>query len=169
MLPAEQFAVAVPAPVQGYFQPDVGGKNIPVAQGELSDLAGDEPLFKALYKWCVPSAARRAESGAEGGGRPARTLTRQPACLGAAGSWRAAVCSSWNSGPRPSSWSPTRWWCATCSGCAPAGHAPAAGHAPRRACCTCSSADAGRRRPVPRQRRPGRGCSCRCAGPPSRG
>lgn len=38
---------------QGYFQPDVGGKNIPVAQGELSDLAGDEPLFKALYKWWV--------------------------------------------------------------------------------------------------------------------
>jgi hypothetical protein len=36
---------------QGYFQPNVGGKNIPVAQGELSDLAGDEPLFKALYQW----------------------------------------------------------------------------------------------------------------------
>lgn len=41
---------------QGYFQPDVGGKNIPVAQGELSDLAGDEPLFKALYKWCAAGA-----------------------------------------------------------------------------------------------------------------
>ncbi|KAL4440213.1 hypothetical protein ABPG75_003214 [Micractinium tetrahymenae] len=40
---------------QGYFQPDVGGKNIPVAQGELSDLAGDEPLFKALYKWFLES------------------------------------------------------------------------------------------------------------------
>jgi len=37
--------------LQGYFQPDVGGKTIPVSQGELSDLAGDEPLFKALYKW----------------------------------------------------------------------------------------------------------------------
>ena len=36
---------------QGYFQPSVGGENIPVATGELSDLAGDEPLFKALYKW----------------------------------------------------------------------------------------------------------------------
>lgn len=36
---------------QGYFQPDVGGESIPVAQGELSDLAGDEPLFKALYQW----------------------------------------------------------------------------------------------------------------------
>lgn len=36
---------------QGYFQPDVGGKNIPVAEGELSDLAGDQPLFKALYQW----------------------------------------------------------------------------------------------------------------------
>lgn len=23
------------------------------AQGELSDLAGDEPLFKALYKWFI--------------------------------------------------------------------------------------------------------------------
>ena len=37
---------------QGYFQPNVGGENIPTAQGELSDLAGDEPLFKALYQWC---------------------------------------------------------------------------------------------------------------------
>lgn len=46
---------SLPLPLQGYFQPDVGGKNIPVAQGELSDLAGDEPLFKALYKWCVPA------------------------------------------------------------------------------------------------------------------
>lgn len=26
---------------QGYFQPDVGGKNIPTAEGSLSDLAGD--------------------------------------------------------------------------------------------------------------------------------
>ncbi|GLC47475.1 hypothetical protein PLESTF_000433500 [Pleodorina starrii] len=40
---------------QGYFQPDVGGKNIPVAQGELSDLAGDQPLFKALYQWFIDS------------------------------------------------------------------------------------------------------------------
>jgi hypothetical protein len=38
---------------QGYFQPNVGGENIPVATGELSDLAGDEPLFKALYNWCA--------------------------------------------------------------------------------------------------------------------
>jgi cytochrome P450 family 97 subfamily B polypeptide 3 len=38
---------------QGYFQPDVGGANIPIAEGELSDLAGDEPLFKALYKWFI--------------------------------------------------------------------------------------------------------------------
>lgn len=38
---------------QGYLQPDVGGKNIPTAEGELSDLAGDEPLFKALYQWCA--------------------------------------------------------------------------------------------------------------------
>lgn len=38
---------------QGYFQPNVGGENIPVAEGELSDLAGDEPLFKALYKWFI--------------------------------------------------------------------------------------------------------------------
>ena len=36
---------------QGYFQPNVGGESIPVAEGELSDLAGDEPLFKALYQW----------------------------------------------------------------------------------------------------------------------
>ena len=38
---------------QGYFQPNVGGENIPVAEGDLSDLAGDEPLFKALYKWFI--------------------------------------------------------------------------------------------------------------------
>lgn len=36
---------------QGYFQPSMGGENIPTADGELSDLAGDEPLFKALYQW----------------------------------------------------------------------------------------------------------------------
>ncbi|KAL6784303.1 CYP97A6 [Auxenochlorella protothecoides x Auxenochlorella symbiontica] len=36
---------------QGYFQPQVGGDTIPAAQGNLSDLAGDEPLFKALFKW----------------------------------------------------------------------------------------------------------------------
>ena len=36
---------------QGYFQPSMGGENIPTAEGELSDLAGDEPLFKALYQW----------------------------------------------------------------------------------------------------------------------
>lgn len=40
---------------KGYFQPNVGGANIPVAQGELSDLAGDEPLFKALYGWFLGS------------------------------------------------------------------------------------------------------------------
>lgn len=40
---------------QGYFQPSMGGENIPVAQGELSDLAGDEPLFKALYQWFIES------------------------------------------------------------------------------------------------------------------
>ncbi|KXZ42239.1 hypothetical protein GPECTOR_176g220 [Gonium pectorale] len=40
---------------QGYFQPDVGGKTIPVAEGELSDLAGDQPLFKALYQWFLDS------------------------------------------------------------------------------------------------------------------
>lgn len=40
---------------QGYFQPNVGGETIPVAEGELSDLAGDEPLFKALYKWFIES------------------------------------------------------------------------------------------------------------------
>ena len=33
----------------------MGGANIPVAEGELSDLAGDEPLFKALYKWFIES------------------------------------------------------------------------------------------------------------------
>ena len=49
-LPAH-LALRLPLPLQGYFQPNVGGKNIPVATGELSDLAGDEPLFKALYKW----------------------------------------------------------------------------------------------------------------------
>ena len=36
---------------QGYFQPNVGGESIPEEKGELSDLSGDEPLFKALYQW----------------------------------------------------------------------------------------------------------------------
>lgn len=36
---------------QGYFQPNVGGESIPVAEGELSDLVGGEPLFKALFQW----------------------------------------------------------------------------------------------------------------------
>ncbi|KAK9800181.1 hypothetical protein WJX73_004196 [Symbiochloris irregularis] len=40
---------------QGYLQPDVGGETIPVAQGELSDLVGGEPLFKALYQWFLDS------------------------------------------------------------------------------------------------------------------
>lgn len=40
---------------QGYLQPDVGGETIPVAQGELSDLVGGEPLFKALYQWFIES------------------------------------------------------------------------------------------------------------------
>lgn len=40
---------------QGYFQPNVGGDTIPTATGELSDLAGDEPLFKALFKWFIES------------------------------------------------------------------------------------------------------------------
>jgi cytochrome P450 len=44
----------IPPPhTQGYFQPDLGGANIPTAAGELSDLAGDEPLFKALYGWFI--------------------------------------------------------------------------------------------------------------------
>lgn len=40
---------------QGYFQPDMGGENIPATTGELSDLAGDQPLFKALFKWYATS------------------------------------------------------------------------------------------------------------------
>lgn len=36
---------------QGYFQPDVGGKNIPTAQGSLSDLSGELPLFVNLFNW----------------------------------------------------------------------------------------------------------------------
>ena len=43
---------------QGYLQPNVGGESIPTAEGELSDLAGDEPLFKALYQWCAHGVAR---------------------------------------------------------------------------------------------------------------
>ena len=41
----------VTAVTQGYFQPNAGGANIPQADGLLSDLVGDEPLFKPLYKW----------------------------------------------------------------------------------------------------------------------
>jgi len=48
---------------QGYLQPDVGGANIPTAEGELSDLAGDEPLFKALYQWCARAFPRPRCSG----------------------------------------------------------------------------------------------------------
>jgi hypothetical protein len=82
---------------QGYLQPDVGGANIPTAEGELSDLAGDEPLFKALYQWCARAcppapaaavtagcehrrAARRARhrgTGAASGGRPAAELMQR--------------------------------------------------------------------------------------------
>lgn len=46
---------------QGYLQPNVGGESIPTAEGELSDLAGDEPLFKALYQWCAPGVLDRLE------------------------------------------------------------------------------------------------------------
>ena len=60
---------AAPAALQGYFQLDVGGKTIPVATGELSDLAGDEPLFKALYKW-----------GGGGGGGGAGAWRREEEC-----------------------------------------------------------------------------------------
>lgn len=40
---------------QGYFQPNVGGETIPVAEGELSDLVGGDPLFKALFQWFIES------------------------------------------------------------------------------------------------------------------
>ncbi|QDZ19103.1 cytochrome P450 [Chloropicon primus] len=40
---------------QGYFQPNVGGDTIPEAEGEASDLVGDEPLFKALYNMFLDS------------------------------------------------------------------------------------------------------------------
>ena len=46
---------------QGYLQPNVGGESIPTAEGELSDLAGDEPLFKALYQWCALGVLDRLE------------------------------------------------------------------------------------------------------------
>lgn len=44
---------------QGYFQPNVGGETIPVAEGELSDLVGGEPLFKALFQWWDPCFPNR--------------------------------------------------------------------------------------------------------------
>jgi len=40
---------------QGYFQPNTGGDTIPEAEGEVSDLVGDEPLFKALYNMFLDS------------------------------------------------------------------------------------------------------------------
>ena len=40
---------------QGYFQPNTGGDSIPEAEGEMSDLVGDEPLFKALYNMFLDS------------------------------------------------------------------------------------------------------------------
>ena len=113
---------------QGYFQPDVGGENIPIAQGELSDLAGDEPLFKALYQWCdnaskpylrpysswtLASAHRlllvrlvKLGSGLQG------VLVR--AGNAPEGSWTAAVSTSSPLGPKLSLWCQTLWWSATC-------------------------------------------------------
>ena len=36
---------------QGYFNPNAGGENVPVCEGELSDLAGGDPLFVPLQRW----------------------------------------------------------------------------------------------------------------------
>jgi hypothetical protein len=113
---------------QGYFQPNVGGENIPSATGELSDLAGDEPLFKSLFKWsvCVISYKTACTFGLRSIGQlhaPLHWATAQqlPAAYGtlhmhgrAAGSSSMAPCSSWPLVLRPSSLYRTRWLSGTC-------------------------------------------------------
>lgn len=37
---------------QGYLNPEAGGKNIPVAEGDLSEFTGSYITF--LYKMCAP-------------------------------------------------------------------------------------------------------------------
>ena len=48
---SDGFAASLTDISQGYLQPNTGGENIPVSNGELSDLTGDAPLFTFLYKW----------------------------------------------------------------------------------------------------------------------
>ena len=45
------FAQALTDISQGYLQPNTGGDTIPVSEGAMSDLTGDEPLFTFLYDW----------------------------------------------------------------------------------------------------------------------
>jgi cytochrome P450 len=52
---SDAFARLITIVSQGYFQPNTGGDSIPEAGGELSDLVGDEPLFKALYNMYLDS------------------------------------------------------------------------------------------------------------------
>lgn len=35
----------------GYFQPDLGGENIPAVDADVSVLDGGRPLFEPLYDW----------------------------------------------------------------------------------------------------------------------
>lgn len=36
---------------RGYFQPELGGPNVPICDGKFSDLMSDKPLFCFLYDW----------------------------------------------------------------------------------------------------------------------
>ena len=47
---------------QGYLQPDAGGKNIPVAEGDLSEFTGSYIGF--LYQMCVSVHGRACRCGA---------------------------------------------------------------------------------------------------------
>ena len=105
---------------QGYFQPNVGGENIPSATGELSDLAGDEPLFKSLFKWSVCTICYQTACML---GAPLHWAIAQqlPAAYDtphmhgrAAGSSSMAPCSSWPLVLKPSSLYRTRWSSGTC-------------------------------------------------------
>ena len=48
---ADGFSRVITELSQGYFNPNAGGATVPVCEGELSDLAGGDPLFVPLQRW----------------------------------------------------------------------------------------------------------------------
>lgn len=39
----------------GYFQPNLGGENVPAVDADVSVLDGERPLFAPLYDWYLES------------------------------------------------------------------------------------------------------------------